>query len=93
MSWSVNAVGKASAVKAALVKQFEYAKNGTVSVPHEHESVKLVEQIVIGQLDFLASIDPPVAVLVQANGSAYRNPNSGHSSIQLKVEPLQGFVE
>lgn len=95
MSWSVSSIGKPAAVKAALAAQFESAKKSTANVPHEQESVGLVEQIVNGQLDFLTDI-PNVAVRVDANGSAYKStvpPVSGSTSIKVEVTPLYGWVE
>lgn len=95
MSWSVSCVGKPAAVKAALVAQFENARKGTASVPHEQQSVAFVEQLVNDQLDFLTAI-PKMAVRVEAGGSAYKSagpPVSGSTSLKVDVQPLYGWVE
>lgn len=97
MSWSVSSVGKPSAVKAALVKQFAQAKDNTKSMPHEHSTVLAIEQAVNAELDFLAQFQG-VAVKVEGNGSAYINSNaagdkSGSSQMAVSVQPLYGFVE
>lgn len=97
MSWTIGAIGKPAAVKAALKKQFESARQGTANVPHEQASVDSIEQIVNGQLDYLVDV-PGTAVKVAANGSAYKSMHgdaalSGHSSVTLTVEPVYGYVE
>lgn len=99
MSWSVMAVGKPAAVKAKLAEAFASAKTSTANIPHECESVSLVEQIVNGQLDFLAGLTKgQPAVQVTANGSAYSTTDAaglvqGGSQVTLDVKPLFGFVE
>ena len=70
MSWSIYRLGKAAALKAALVKDFEGAKNSTSSIEHEHESVVLAEQVVNGQLDFFAKNAPNTLLKVECSGSA-----------------------
>lgn len=96
MSWSVGSVGKPAAVKAALAAQFDRAKQSTAGIPHECESVGLIEQIVNGQLDFLTDL-PGVAVTVAASGSAYKSlsatPPTGNSSVSLSVTPIYGFAD
>ncbi len=107
MSWSVSAVGKPAAVKAALVASFEQAKRNTANMPHEQAGVNAAEAAVNAELDFLATINNPgpVAVKVEASGHAYytdvnepvgdavKTKRSGSSSFSVKVEPLYGFVE
>ena len=93
MTWSVNAVGKPLAVKAALVAQFKQAYVGTAHMPHEQATVAAAEQMVNTELDFLAGCKG-VAVHVQGGGSAYKDTQgNGSTSMTLKVEPLYGFVE
>lgn len=94
MSWSVFATGKPAAVRAALAKSFAAAKESTKHVPHEQESVGKVEEIVNGQLDFLASMKNPQAVQVSASGSAWTSTNGeGSTQVEMKVQPIPGFVE
>lgn len=95
MSWSVGAVGKPVAVKAALATQFASAIKNTAGIPHESESVVLVEKIVNGQLDFLAALESPQAVTVMASGSAWKPVKGpgGSSQVEMKVTPISGFVE
>jgi len=95
MSWSVTSIGKVAAVKAALAPQFEASKKNTANIPHESQTVGLVENIVNLQLDFLADI-PGAAVKVTANGSVYKSgspPMSGNSNVSLTVEMLYGLAE
>jgi hypothetical protein len=94
MSWSVSAIGKPAAVKAALVQQFESARNATKHFQHEQDSVRHCESIINGELDFLAARTNPVAVRVEASGSAYSNADGvGSTQVKLEVTPLYGFVE
>lgn len=92
MSWSVNAMGRLAAVRAALATQFTNAKSSTAHIPHEQRSVGLVEEIVNDQLDFLAGT-PTKVVRVEASGSAYKSTDSGYSQVKLLVEPVSGFIE
>lgn len=92
MSWSVNAFGKPAAVKTALAKQFESAKLGTKSLPHEHAAVESIENIVNWELDFLAACTNKAGyayvVRVEAGGSAYKSADgSGYTQINCKVQP------
>jgi hypothetical protein len=94
MSWSVSAIGKPAAVKIALAKQFESAKNSTKNMPHENESVGAIETIVNGELDFLAARTNPLAVQVTGSGSAYYSSDgTGSTQLQFEVKPIHGFVE
>jgi len=91
MSWSVTAVGKAPAVKASLVKQFESAKQGTQHIPAEKESVIGVE-MAVGAL--LEAMDPHIVVKVAANGSCgARDGVLDSASTSVQFETLYGFVE
>lgn len=98
MSWSVFAVGKAVAVKDALAKQFANAKNGAAHVPHEAASVALIEQVVNGQLDFLAEATHTTVVEVKAGGSAWGTEDSSgkkgrSTATNMEVKVIPGFVE
>lgn len=97
MSWSVSAVGKPAAVKAALQPQFQYAKGSTSHIAHEQASVCSVEEIVNGQLDFMASHAPTTPVTVKASGSASVAPKDAswesYTQIALEVIPINGFIE
>ncbi len=91
MSWSVSAIGKASAVKASLVKQFEGAKAGTQHIPAERESVVGIEAAVNA---LLGAMDPHIAVKVIATGSCgSREGVLGSASTNVQFETLYGFVE
>jgi hypothetical protein len=95
MSWSVNAIGKPSAVKAHLETQFAAAKLGTEHIPQERDSVAAIEAAVNSQLDFLAEV-PGIAVHVQAGGSAWKGVTAqlqGSATCNLKFETIYGFVE
>jgi hypothetical protein len=94
MSWSVSSFGKPAAVKAALTKQFESAKNATKNIPHEQATVIAVETIVNGELDFLAARTNAPVVKVMAGGSAYFSADgTGSSQMTCSVNPEYGFVE
>ena len=92
MSWSVSAIGKPAAVKKSLAGQFDQAKKQTARLPHESESVALIEQIVNGQLDYVADL-PGVVTQVAAQGSAYKQGTQGNSEVALTVKQIYGFVE
>ena len=91
MSWSVSAIGKPAAVKAALAPQFQRAKDGTANIAAEQAAVAYVEAAVNVQLDFLAGGAKPPAVQVTASGSA-RSDGSA-SEVRMEVKTLHGFVE
>jgi hypothetical protein len=88
MSWSIQAVGKPEAVKAALAEQFKNAALSTVHIPHEQDSVIAIQAVVNEQLDFLMVNNPSSAVAVKANGSASVAPPGA-----MDVSPIAGFVE
>lgn len=100
MSWSVRAVGRIAAVKESLEKQFAQAQAGTQHVPHEAASVKMIEEVVNGQLGFLAESTRPLAVRVEASGSAWSSTameqgiEHRNRSTQTKVlvELIDGFL-
>jgi hypothetical protein len=97
MSWSVSAIGKPAAVKAAINQQFEQclpqlAKNEALK--HEHASAALAQESIEAQLNFLIDNQIPCAVRVEANGSAWFTPPShGYTNHNMKVELVAGFVE
>lgn len=95
MSWSVSAIGKPTAVKNALVKQFEQAKSQTSHIPAETESVTLIEQLVNKQLDFLAAASAGAVKVVCSGSCSPGNPPAWPGSTQVKaeVETIYGFVE
>jgi hypothetical protein len=100
MSWSVSGAGKPIALKRELNRQFEAAKAGTLSVPHEHASVCLNQEIVEGQLNFTEEKNPETIMVVTASGSAYFGFTSdgkpyGGTNTALEVKPLgmQLFLE
>jgi hypothetical protein len=91
MSWSVNAVGKAQAVKASLATQFESAKKNTQHIQPEAASVAYVEATVNALLD---GFDPKVAVKVSASGSCMaRDGVLGSASTSVQFDTLYGFCE
>jgi hypothetical protein len=96
MSWSVCAVGKPAAVKAAIKEQFasclpQLAKNEALK--HEHASAALAEESIEAQLNFLIESETPIAVRVEAGGSAYVSGAYRGTNHNLKVELIGGFVE
>jgi hypothetical protein len=95
MSWSLSGAGKPAALKAKLQPQFEQAKKNVAHVEHEVKAVELAEQLVNGELDFLAAHATPTAVTVTAGGSA-SNGNDTYprsSQVNVSVQPIYGFVE
>jgi hypothetical protein len=92
MSWNVSSIGKATAVKAALVKQFASAQESTKNVPEEQGAVVQAEVIVNTALDFLADV-PGVCVRVSGGGSAYKSGSSCAFSFKLEIDQVYGFVE
>lgn len=96
MSWSVCAVGKPEAVKAAIKKQFaeclpQLARHEELK--HEHASAALAEETIEAQLNFLIESETPVAVRVEACGSAYISGAYRGTNHNVKVELINGFVE
>jgi hypothetical protein len=91
MSWSVQAVGKRSAVRAAIAKQFS---EGTKCSEPE-ETIRLAAAGVIDSA--LAGQDDSHAVMVAASGSmGYKNyaEQAGvYNSLAINVEVLHGFAE
>jgi len=89
MSWSVGAVGKAPAVRAAIAKQF--AGQGKCTEPEEtvrQAAISIIDAALAGQGD-------PVAVRVIASGSqgkAYPT-EAITNNLSIAIEPLFVFVE
>jgi hypothetical protein len=94
MSWSLSGVGKPAALKARLQPQFEQAKKNVAHIEHEAKTVELAEQLVNGELDFLAQQNA-AAVTVSASGSASIGSPTypGNSQVNVDVKPIYGFVE
>lgn len=91
MSWSVGAIGKAAAVRAAIAKQF--ADGSKCLEPEE-----TVRQAAAAAIDgALAAQDPGIVVKVLASGSQffkdYTTKTGIQNSLSLTVEPLSGFIE
>lgn len=95
MSWSLSGAGKPAALKAKLESQFAQAKKNVAHVEHEVKAVELAEQIVNGELDFLADQATPTAVTVTAGGSVSNGSETypRSSQINVSVQPIYGFVE
>ena len=94
MSWSVSAVGRTAAVKKALERQFEAAKNATKWINHENLSVAIVENLVNNELDALDGAEYGKAIRVEASGSAStENGKVRSSQVSVKIEPIYGFIE
>ncbi len=93
MSWSVSAVGKASAVKAKLVKEIEDCCRHLVE---PERTVALAASVLLS-----ASLDaqiPDSAVKASAFGSQSTRgvkgqPDAVTNSLKIEVEPIHGFVE
>lgn len=92
MSWSVSAIGKPFAVKAALAVQFAVAKSSTQHIAQECDAVAAIEAAVNSQLDFLADV-PEIAVHVRANGSVHKHGTSGSANCSLTFETIHGFKD
>jgi|SRR6266850_907576 len=98
MSWSVSAFGRPAAVKAALAKQFESAKQSTAGIPEEQVQVVGIEQGINTQLDF-AVANEIGAIKVEASGSYCRGSKSelrsypGSCQTKLDVQSIYNFVE
>jgi hypothetical protein len=91
MSWSVAAIGKASAVRASIADQF--AKQSKCMEPEE--SVRQAAATLIDAS--LAAQDPATAVRVSASGSQgfkdWDKKTGVFNSASIVVEPQHGFVE
>ena len=88
MSWSVAAIGKPAAVRAAIADQF--AKGGKCAEPEETvrlEAAAMMDAALAGQTD------PAKAVKVSASGSMSQSGTTISNSLSVSVEPLYGFVE
>lgn len=94
MSWSVSAVGRPPAVAAVIETQFAAS-----SCSEPEETVRQAARKVIAEA--LAAQRPDSAVKVSASGSQQSSYNQEskswgapyQNSLEIKVEPLYGFVE
>ena len=95
MSWSVTALGKAPAVAAVIEKQFA----GASPCAEPEEALRQAARGVIGAA--LAAQRPDSVVRVIASGSMLTTYNEETkswgppltNSLEIRVEPLGGFVE
>jgi len=89
MSWSVAAIGKPAAVRAAIADQF--AKGGKCAEPEE--TVRLAAASVMDAA-LAGQTDPTKAVKASADGSMSQYANLVVTdSLTMSIEPLWGFVE
>lgn len=90
MSWSVNAIGRASAVAKKLKSDFERIK---CSEPEE----TIKNTVAVAVTAALDAFPPDTAVKVEASGSQYcpdsTKPDQKFNNLTVKLEPLYGFVE
>lgn len=91
MSWSVNRMGKPSAVAAALAKDFAGIH---CQEPEQTIKNKVAEAIAAA----LAVFPPHLAVTVEASGSQYapdstNKPEEKQNNLTVKLTPIHGFVE
>lgn len=91
MSWSVSAIGKASAVAAKLAADFTQVK---CSEPEETIKTTVASAVATA----LASFPPNYAVRVEASGSqSYpdfsKAPDLKTNQLSVKIDPVFGFVE
>ena len=88
MSWSLQSVGKAPAVRADVAKSFT-----TNQCTEPEETVRQAAAAVIDAA--LAAQDPSVAVKVTAQGSQSLKAYTAGTGYSLTgaIEPLWGFVE
>ena len=87
MSWSVSAVGKASAVSAKLHNQL-----AAIKCNEPEESIK--HNIATAIWVALQAFPTSAAVRVDASGSQNGSgPNDVVNQLIVKIEPLYGFVE
>jgi hypothetical protein len=94
MSWIVTSVGRPSAVKAALVSQFEQSKRNVAHYEPELKSVELAEQLVNAELDHSVAVGAK-AVTVSASGSASKGSETypGTNQLSVSVQPIYNFQE
>jgi hypothetical protein len=90
MSWSVSAIGKASAVASKLAVDFASVK---CSEPEETIKSGVAGAVAVA----LAAFPPNYAVRVEAYGSqscpdSSKAPNEKTNSLNVKIEPVWGFV-
>jgi len=92
MSWSVSAVGKPSAVRDAIAKQF--TNSGKCSEPEE--SIRQAAAAIIDKA--LEAQGDKVALNVSASGSQSADystapPTVTSNSLKISVDVIYGFVE
>jgi hypothetical protein len=88
MSWSVTAIGKSSAVRASIAKQF--ATGSKCAEPEE--TIRQAVAVVIDKA--LEAQAEATAVKVSASGS--QSSSGGvvtNNSLSIIVDPMWGFVE
>lgn len=90
MSWSVNAVGKSTAVAVKLAGDF-----GRIKCAEPEETIK---NTVWSAIEAALLVFPPTqAVRVEASGSQYApdstKPDEKTNSLTVRLEPIFGFVE
>jgi hypothetical protein len=90
MSWSVGAIGKASAVATEIAKQFT---NGSKCAEPEESIRQAAASLIATSLG--AQTDPSKAVKVQASGSQSEDYTTKlvSNSLSISIEPVYGFVE
>jgi hypothetical protein len=89
MSWSVSAIGKASAVAAKLATQFANIK---CTEPEETIKNTVASAVAVALKAFPASY----VVRVDASGSqskSHADPNAATNQLSVKIDPIYGFVE
>ena len=90
MSWSVNAVGKPSAVMVKLANDF-----GLIHCQEPEESIR--QSIARAIANALALYPPASAVRVEASGSQHApdhtKPQEKINSLRVLIEPVHGFIE
>jgi hypothetical protein len=90
MSWSVSAIGKASAVASSIAKQF----SGSPCQEPEETVRQAAARTIAAAIE---AQDPNCAVKVIASGSMgfkdYSDKTGPYNNVSIVVEPLHGFVE
>ena len=92
MSWTINAVGKAPAVRKSVAKQFE--NNGSCAIPNE-QSIHIAAFHLLQLI--LSAQDPATVVRVTvAGGQTYEKVSKReglHNFLRLAVEPEHEFCD
>lgn len=91
MSWSISKLGKAGAVKNALVGSFDAIKKQYPSGA-EHDQVVAAEVLID---TFLSPLDPSLAVRVEAHGSltSHQDGKVIQGAFKVEASTIYGFVE